>query len=344
MQKNNKQIILFTYGAIGDFLMLLSACEALHTTAPERPILVLTTRSTKILTELAERYPYVVVRNAKKSATLLRLFKTSFRRTSVLLPPTFGTAPPHFKILGWLVSRMPGSTFIGFQDKGATWMFTTTLPYDTSIPYYETLTGAVQRIEPRLVTSVPHFSFTPEPNVLDQYQLTKGAYIVVHPFASNEKRGLPPARWEELFMHLAKRFTPDQILISGSGADLDEAVRLARTHATVIAGKVTLHELATLINASALFIGVDTGITHLACMLHARSVVLGNQSNPSWLPYYNERARILFDTASCTHARGDKSGDCTVMVDGHPYFKCLYNVPAKRITDAIDELLLNTSH
>jgi ADP-heptose:LPS heptosyltransferase len=43
-----------------------------------------------------------------------------------------------------------------------------------------------------------------------------------------------------------------------------------------------------------LYVGVDTGITHLASVLKAPSLVIAHNGASNWLPYYNENSIVIY--------------------------------------------------
>ena len=116
--------------------------------------------------------------------------------------------------------------------------------------------------------------------------------------------------YEDELAHLVasihRRMPTAKILISTDAkgyAAIPPAV-LAKDYVEGTKGECTMRELAALIENSLLYIGVDTGITHLAALLRARSLVIAHDGTPHWLPYYNENAVILYqikDDASSVH-------------------------------------------
>ena len=54
-------------------------------------------------------------------------------------------------------------------------------------------------------------------------------------------------------------------------------------------------EIATLIQSAEVYLGIDTGITHLACFLRARVIVAAHSgSAANWLPFYCPSATVLY--------------------------------------------------
>jgi ADP-heptose:LPS heptosyltransferase len=46
------------------------------------------------------------------------------------------------------------------------------------------------------------------------------------------------------------------------------------------------------------YVGVDCGITHIACHLDIPAVVIGHVANIAWMPYYGPHTRVILGAAS----------------------------------------------
>jgi ADP-heptose:LPS heptosyltransferase len=54
-------------------------------------------------------------------------------------------------------------------------------------------------------------------------------------------------------------------------------------------------EIAALIQSAELYLGIDTGISHLACFLQARVIVVAHSGTATnWLPFYCPSATVLY--------------------------------------------------
>lgn len=110
---------------------------------------------------------------------------------------------------------------------------------------------------------------------------------IIHPGAKSPSRRWPPARFAAVARALSAR--GHQVVVTGSPAERDLAVRVARTArlrpAAVLAGRTGLCELAALVAHARLLISGDTGIAHLATGYGTPSVVLFGPVPPSrWGP------------------------------------------------------------
>jgi ADP-heptose:LPS heptosyltransferase len=98
--------------------------------------------------------------------------------------------------------------------------------------------------------------------------------LVVGPGALNAARQWAPASFSSLIRELAGRF--DAVLVVGSPADdaLCEEVA-AGTPAKNLAGKLRLTQLAALLLQAHLYLGNDSGLSHLAAAQGCKAVSIG---------------------------------------------------------------------
>jgi heptosyltransferase-3 len=104
----------------------------------------------------------------------------------------------------------------------------------------------------------------------------EGDYVVIHPFSSSPKKNWPLERFREL----ARRLDAPVRWCAGPEETLDDAVRFD-----------DLYELACWLAGARLYIGNDSGITHLAAAVGTPVVALFGPTDPAiWAP---RPARIL---------------------------------------------------
>lgn len=93
-------------------------------------------------------------------------------------------------------------------------------------------------------------------------------FAVIHPFAASARKCWPLARFQELASRIPVRWC------CGRGENLPHAVRIA-----------DLYELGCWIANARVFIGNDSGITHLAAAVGTRTVALFGPTDPAiWAP------------------------------------------------------------
>ncbi|MBI5381514.1 MAG: glycosyltransferase family 9 protein [Opitutae bacterium] len=144
------------------------------------------------------------------------------------------------------------------------------------------------------------------------------APIAIHPGSGSPQKNWPLTRWAELCSRLQ---TQSPLLIVGGEAD-SAAVTALATYGTVVQN-LPLPELAARVAASRLFLGHDSGVSHLAAAVGTCCVLLFGPTAPEiWAPpgehvhvlrRTNElatltveevfmAARVRLDSPSCTDA------------------------------------------
>jgi len=114
-----------------------------------------------------------------------------------------------------------------------------------------------------------------------------GRWLAVHPGSGSEKKNWPEPKWEELLRYLIQSTTFHLLLVGGEA----ERGRLERLEAALpptrikVMQSAPLPELARWLAACLAFVGHDSGISHLAAAVGARSLILwGDSSEAIWRP------------------------------------------------------------
>jgi ADP-heptose:LPS heptosyltransferase len=144
---------------------------------------------------------------------------------------------------------------------------------------------------------------------------------------------LPHHRWISLLTKIAKEHPEYPILLTATGPDREQAEDIAAkvpgAHALI---NLPILEVAGVIDGAALYIGVDTGITHLAGVLQQKSIIISHFGDPAWIPTYNPNARALANSKRCVCRT---TGDCFVIEDGVPYRRCMYDISDEAIVVSV---------
>lgn len=129
-----------------------------------------------------------------------------------------------------------------------------------------------------------------------------GDYIVINPAGGrNPGMDMDVKRWPaDNFAALANRFGLPVILIGGPGDEaLVEMVKAKLTvPATTFVGVLSFGEIAALAQSAKLYIGNDTGLTHLAAAAGANTVMILGPSDPQrYAPFANHALALWKPTA-----------------------------------------------
>ena len=167
--------------------------------------------------------------------------------------------------------------------------------------------------KPIMVTPPNGEPLTPDiTNALDQ------PYVVVHPGPLTAYKRWPLAHWQQLIAWLVNNGF--QVVLSASPAKQDvqlnyDIISLLDdvTAAKVInaAGKLSIPQVGTLLRSAALFIGVDTSITHLAAACNTPTITLFGATPPSnFGPWPND---FIGEQPYQLRARSQTVGNVTIL-------------------------------
>ena len=110
--------------------------------------------------------------------------------------------------------------------------------------------------------------------------------LQVASFPTKAYRDWPIEHFIELARRIRSRYPAAHFLIFGGKLERDRTLRLheeTRGHSTHFAGRLSLRQTAALMNQLDLYIGVDTGPTHIMGALHRPMVALYHGYSPSSL-------------------------------------------------------------
>lgn len=123
--------------------------------------------------------------------------------------------------------------------------------------------------------------------------------LALHPGSGSERKNWPEAKWVELLRHLVNS-TELNLLLVGGEAEGERLRRLAATLPTAraeVAQSLPLAELAGQLQSCAVFVGHDSGITHLAAALGLPTLVLwADTVEEIWRPQ-GEQLTIIREVA-----------------------------------------------
>ncbi len=134
----------------------------------------------------------------------------------------------------------------------------------------------------------------------------EGPVAVLHPGgAQNPGVTMLDKRWPAgRFAELARSLRRDgtTVLLSGGPGDLDVTRRVAAaaglSDSAILAGKVDLETLAGIINRAAVFIGPDTGVSHIAAALGTPTIAIFGPTNPRRYRPLGRYVQVLAPPAS----------------------------------------------
>jgi heptosyltransferase-3 len=124
--------------------------------------------------------------------------------------------------------------------------------------------------------------------------------VAIHPGSGSEEKNWPLERFVELAAALFRSNEDGRLLLIGGEADEERATQLARAlprERASVATKLPLPDLAGVLQNCGLFIGHDSGISHLAAAVNTPCLLLFGPTDPAiWAPA-NPRVRVLHSSS-----------------------------------------------
>jgi ADP-heptose:LPS heptosyltransferase len=152
--------------------------------------------------------------------------------------------------------------------------------------------------------NVPHLSFGPKPSNDTESKAKPGPrQIALHPGSGSERKNWPENRWAELVQCLINS-TGSNLLIIGAEAEGERLQRLAAALPPTrvrVAQSLPLTDLTRLLSRCSVFVGHDSGISHLAAAIGLPGVLLwGDTPEEIWRPP-SQKMCLLRNPAGISH-------------------------------------------
>lgn len=339
-----RRYITILFGPIGDALMAFALFDHLLTLEPHARILVLVRTPSSFISALAAQYPQVEVRQIPNGTGffvfILSLLKDRWNLMVLGVAGIYST-PLRFFFL--LLSLRPGNRTVGFNDR--------TPPYRYLLPLWHVLQWDPHKLMyynlGRLLPYVSqHATDTlPPPRVrlpqepIPNFPFEVGKFFVVHCFSNTTRRSWPSRRWKGLLAQLETLYPDYGIVLTTGPQDLAAVSDIASTLRSPYL-LMPLGQTAWALEHAALFIGVDTGITHMAGVMQQKSLVISHYSYPIWQPTYNPNARAIVNGTRCSC--DEEADTCRVEEEGKIYRRCSFDLSDACILKSVELALSST--
>ena len=173
-------------------------------------------------------------------------------------------------------ARLCGSKWIaGFPTELRGFLLTHRVPYETSgteIDAILALSGTSQS----LCQQYPKLTITPKEHQAFQLRKLGGVKIAIQPGASHAYKKVIPAKWVDL-IHTINRQGITFVLVGGpeESSDADQIIDACPdVNVTNLVGKTQLRELMVVLASCDLFVGADTGLSHIAAAVSTKTLTL----------------------------------------------------------------------
>lgn len=323
------------FGPIGDSLMAIAFFDDILRLDPHASFCMITRHNASIIADLAHAYQQIEVRQIPSGFASIPFFLKLLREPRTLV--ALGVAERyslHLKMF-FFIFGLCGNSTMGFGDlssnEGKGWLpLGFVLPLVSDIPILQQYRALLLHLgfsaaEAARIDSRPLHVLLRK-SMPKSFPFKKGEYIVVHPFASSFLRTFSTRRWKSLLTAIVREHPGLSIIITGAEKDrtlAEDIVRAVPNAFAYVGSSIPMLEVAGIIDNAAFYIGVDTGITHLACVLGQKSIIISNNADWRWRPLYNPNARVVVNSRRCTCYSGEP---CIVEDDGHLCYRCLCDI------------------
>ncbi|MGR8929487.1 MAG: glycosyltransferase family 9 protein [Gammaproteobacteria bacterium] len=348
-----KHILVITLRFLGDTLLTTPLISSLKRAYPTAKIDVLTFKSNAAMLEGNPDISSLLILNGKPSAlAFANLLFSLFRRYDIAVSTQAGDRPV-------LCAILAGKLSLGFVDDevGKAWWKKCLLnrwllfsrDYDHAV--LENLRFC------DLLGIERHYALTPPKSntPLDKYP--DKPYAVLHIMPQWRYKAWHNEGWQKLIKHLNQQGFSIALTGSNQANELeaiDDLQQALPFQVVNLAGQLSLAQLTDLISHAALFIGPDTGITHLAAATGIPTFALYGPTDPKkWAPWPFE---YTSDISPFSSVGTQKVGN-VFLVQGHSekgcvpcqlegcdrhrnsYSACLDNLQTQQVLDAVTKMI-----
>jgi lipopolysaccharide heptosyltransferase II len=175
----------------------------------------------------------------------------------------------------------------------------------------------------------------------DTFSKSSGKYVVISPGTSARRR---IKTWEEekfgnLILQLNERHGLNPVLVGGEDTRevSEKIIAIVRAkdkgkrmnHIQNLVGKTNLKDLCHLLKEASLFVGVDSGVMHLASAFDIPVVGIFGPTDPSYVGPQNRRSRVVREEMECSPC----------YLKGCDERPCMKNLDVQKVLEACEELL-----
>ena len=292
VQPKPLKILVIAMRYLGDVLLTTPLLRSLRQAYPDAELDVLVFRNTASMLEGNPDISHIITTpNRPKFSDLRQLFRQLFRRYDVSIATQAGDRPFLYSLLAapLRIAIVPPKNTTGWWKRFFVQRWT---EFDDDNTH-----TVLQLLKLLDLINIPRwFSLVP-PQIGNAQQLTEqfpflsgnAGYAVLHPHPQWTYKQWTVEGWIEVGFYLKKQGLK-LVLSGGPGQEeMDYVANIQRQlpEDTInLAGQVSLAQLAYIIAQAKLYIGPDTGITHLAAATGIPVVALYGPTNPvKWAPW-----------------------------------------------------------
>jgi ADP-heptose:LPS heptosyltransferase len=319
LEREAARIVVFHQGALGDFLLTVPIVEELCAAWPGSGI---ASGGAKVLIDFWAKPEYVSLLEGKRylgasysvhGPLVSALFRDDLWQSVPL--PDFLLNAHHVFIFGQSGSQLLSERLSVRLNGRVDWVRSFPLPDSPRVHVSDFLRQQVKELGFEL-REMP-WSLDPPSRALQasarQLEDWGGSEkpVLVHPGSGGKRKVWPLANWSALLCWLKEDLHLPVLLSVGPADEYleDFAIAMARADVRVVSGLSTL-ELAALLSHCRLYVGSDSGVSHLAAAVGLSTVAVFGPSDPAiWAPggrsvrvlqrAWSDSETLLWDHSGC---------------------------------------------
>lgn len=159
--------------------------------------------------------------------------------------------------------------------------------------------------------------------------------IAIHPGSGSPKKCWPIAKFIELIKWIREDIRAKILLIIGPAEDrlIKQLLELAEKNDLLVARNFSLNHLAAILSQCCMYIGNDSGITHLAAAVGIPTLALFGPTDFRIWPPQNKKVKCLPSFYPCAPCSAEKMAKCE-------YQFCLDSLPVEMVKNAFSDFYL----
>lgn len=171
-------------------------------------------------------------------------------------------------------------------------------------------------------------------------------YIVIQASSANNKapyKNWDVEKWLELFKHLQSTSPNSKLLLLGDNTELylNEKINSSNhPHVISLIGKTTLNDVMEIIYRSQFYIGLDSGLMHIAAALNKPTFTIWGASNPvlygyNWMGDKHKVVSLNLSCAPCSSWLNPNTSRVSNPL-ACPDFKCIKDISVEMVKVELD--------
>ena len=280
------RILVIRGGAIGDFILTLPAIGLIRQNLPETRIEILGYPG---VTQLALGPEYADAVHSIEYAPLAKFFS----RKPELDPAMVEFFTSYHQIISYLYD--PDAIFeTNLRTAGVKNLLVGPGKLTDDIHAVHQLARPLEKLAFFLEEAAPRFLPSEADRTAAKSHRSSNGFIALHPGSGGKKKVWPVENWMKLISFLQEAGHP--LLLVGGEADEASVAAIHKQFGLPLANDLPLRTLGALLAECRLFIGHDSGISHLAAAAGANCLLLFGPTDPDiWAPL-NEGVEIVQST------------------------------------------------